>query len=49
MCWWERCEVWFGHDARRDNPWMNVFIYMISGAKVRAPATAMALIERIKG
>jgi uncharacterized protein YecE (DUF72 family) len=29
--------------ARRD-----VFIYMISGAKVRAPAAAMALIERVK-
>jgi uncharacterized protein YecE (DUF72 family) len=26
-----------------------VFIYMISGAKVRAPAAAMALIERLKG
>jgi uncharacterized protein YecE (DUF72 family) len=29
--------------AKRD-----VFIYMISGAKVRAPAAAMALIERLK-
>jgi uncharacterized protein YecE (DUF72 family) len=26
----------------------DVFIYMISGAKVRAPAAAMALIERVK-
>jgi hypothetical protein len=26
-----------------------VFIYMISGAKMRAPAAAMALIERLKG
>jgi hypothetical protein len=26
-----------------------VFIYMISGAKVRAPAAAMALIERLGG
>ncbi len=26
-----------------------VFVYMISGAKVRAPAAAMALIERVKG
>jgi uncharacterized protein YecE (DUF72 family) len=26
----------------------NVFMYMISGAKVRAPAAAMALIERLK-
>jgi hypothetical protein len=25
-----------------------VFIYMISGAKERAPAAAMALIERLK-
>jgi uncharacterized protein YecE (DUF72 family) len=30
--------------SRRD-----VFIYMISGAKMRAPAAAMALIERLKG
>jgi uncharacterized protein YecE (DUF72 family) len=27
----------------------DVFIYMISGAKVRAPAAAMALIERLQG
>jgi len=26
----------------------SVFVYMISGAKVRAPAAAMALIERVK-
>src|SRR5206468_36144 len=26
----------------------DVFIYMISGAKVRAPGAAMALIERLK-
>ena len=26
----------------------DVFVYMISGAKVRAPAAAMALIERVK-
>ena len=26
----------------------DVFIYMISGAKVRAPAAAMALIETLK-
>ena len=25
----------------------DVFVYMISGAKVRAPAAAMALIERL--
>ena len=27
----------------------DVFIYMISGAKARAPAAAMALIDRLKG
>ena len=27
----------------------DVFVYMISGAKVRAPAAAMALIERLQG
>jgi uncharacterized protein YecE (DUF72 family) len=32
--------------AKRKRP---VFIYMISGAKLRAPAAAMALIERVKG
>ena len=26
----------------------DVFLYMISGAKARAPAAAMALIERLK-
>jgi hypothetical protein len=26
-----------------------VFVYMISGAKVRAPAAAMALLERLNG
>jgi hypothetical protein len=26
----------------------DVFVYMISGAKVRAPAAAMALIEQLK-
>jgi hypothetical protein len=26
----------------------DVFVYMIAGAKVRAPAAAMALIERLK-
>jgi hypothetical protein len=29
--------------AKRD-----IFIYMIAGAKERAPAAAMALIERVK-
>ena len=32
--------------AKRERP---VFVYMISGAKVRAPAAAMGLIERLKG
>jgi hypothetical protein len=32
-----------GSKSKRD-----VFIYMISGAKVRAPAAAMALIEALR-
>jgi uncharacterized protein YecE (DUF72 family) len=35
-------------DAPRGKGKRDVFIYMISGAKVRAPAAAMALIERLK-
>jgi len=34
-------------DAPRSKGKRDVFIYMISGAKVRAPAAAMALIERL--
>ena len=34
-------------DAPRSKSKRDVFIYMISGAKVRAPAAAMALIERL--
>ena len=37
--------------AKRAKDWAkrgDVYIYMISGAKVRAPAAAMALIERLK-
>ena len=34
--------------AKAPNAKRDVFIYMISGAKVRAPAAAMALIERLK-
>jgi uncharacterized protein YecE (DUF72 family) len=37
--------------AKRARDWAkrgDAFIYMISGAKVRAPAAAMALIERVK-
>ena len=38
--WAERARVW----ARRG----DAFIYFISGAKVRAPAAAQALLERLK-
>jgi uncharacterized protein YecE (DUF72 family) len=37
--------------AKRAKDWAkrgDAFVYMISGAKVRAPAAAMALIERLK-
>lgn len=34
-------------DAARTKDQRDVFLYMISGAKVRAPAAAMALIERL--
>ena len=39
------------HWAKRARDWAkrgDAFVYMISGAKVRAPAAAMALIERVK-
>jgi len=39
--------VWLGLLAPAKTP-RDVFIYMISGAKVRAPAAAMALIERVR-
>jgi uncharacterized protein YecE (DUF72 family) len=35
-------------DAPRNKGRRDMFIYMISGAKARAPAAAMALIERLK-
>ncbi len=35
-------------DAPRQKGKCDVFLYMISGAKVRAPSAAMALIERLK-
>jgi uncharacterized protein YecE (DUF72 family) len=38
--WAERCRGWRG-DGR------DVFIYFINGAKIRAPAAAQALIERL--
>jgi len=37
---------YFGDAAAKKQP-RDVFVYMISGAKVRAPAAAMALIERV--
>jgi uncharacterized protein YecE (DUF72 family) len=56
--WAERARTWAGGGAPKDlttiaapAPAANardVFIYMIAGAKVRAPAAAMALIERLK-
>ena len=35
------------HDRKRDAT--DVYLYFISGDKVRNPAAAMALIERLKG
>jgi uncharacterized protein YecE (DUF72 family) len=55
--WAERARAWAGGGAPRDLPELtppmrakakrDVFIYMIAGAKVRAPAAAKALIERL--
>jgi uncharacterized protein YecE (DUF72 family) len=56
---WSRCaKVWAGGGAPDDLPRISaeppakmkrdVFIYIISGAKERAPAAAMALIEQLK-
>jgi uncharacterized protein YecE (DUF72 family) len=57
--WAERARLWESGDVPGDLPQIGtkaapkakrpVFVYMISGAKVRAPAAAMALIERVKG
>jgi uncharacterized protein YecE (DUF72 family) len=57
--WAERLRAWESGGAPADLPRLDkqaapktkspVFAYMISGAKVRAPAAAMALIERLKG
>jgi uncharacterized protein YecE (DUF72 family) len=57
--WVARARLWESGGAPDDLPQVDktaapktprpVFIYMISGAKVRAPAAAMALIERLKG
>jgi uncharacterized protein YecE (DUF72 family) len=56
--WAARARVWESGGAPDDLPQVDVapapktkrpvFLYMISGAKVRAPAAAMALIERVR-
>lgn len=56
--WAARARLWEAGSAPADLPRLDkkaapktkrpVFVYMISGAKVRAPAAAMALIERLK-
>jgi uncharacterized protein YecE (DUF72 family) len=55
--WARRAKAWEAGGAPDDLPTIagqspprkprDVFLYMISGAKVRAPAAAMALIERV--
>jgi uncharacterized protein YecE (DUF72 family) len=57
--WAERAKTWAAGGAPKDLPLIDkaaakkeprdVFIYFIHEAKVRAPAAAMALIERLKG
>ncbi len=57
--WAARARLWESGGAPEDLPQVvttaapktprPVFLYMISGAKIRAPAAAMALIERVKG
>lgn len=56
--WAARAKLWQSGGTPEDLPRIDsspapktkrpVFVYMISGAKVRAPAAAMALIERVK-
>jgi uncharacterized protein YecE (DUF72 family) len=56
--WAARARLWAAGGAPDDLPQVDktaapkkprpVFLYMISGAKVRAPAAAMALIERVR-
>jgi uncharacterized protein YecE (DUF72 family) len=56
--WAERARTWTAGGAPDDLPTVagqtppktkrDVFVYMISGAKVRAPAAAMALLETLK-
>jgi uncharacterized protein YecE (DUF72 family) len=56
--WAKRAQIWADGGTPDDLPLIaptarpkktkrDVFVYMISGAKVRAPAAAMALIERV--
>ncbi len=56
-CWAKRAQAWAEGGAPADLPTLakpaarkprDVFVYMIAGAKVRAPAAAMALIEKLK-
>jgi uncharacterized protein YecE (DUF72 family) len=56
--WAARARLWEAGGAPDDLPRVAtaaaktprpVFVYMISGAKVRNPAAAMALIARVKG
>jgi len=57
--WASRARTWESGGVPEDLPQIDkkpapkskrpVFVYMISGAKVRAPAAALALIERVKG
>ena len=56
--WGARAQAWANGEAPNDlkpisdkaaaKKKRDVFVYMIAGAKVRAPAAAMALIERVK-
>jgi uncharacterized protein YecE (DUF72 family) len=56
--WAKRAKTWAEGGAPDDLPSIappaakarqrDVFIYMISGAKVRAPAAAMALLDRLR-
>ncbi len=55
--WAERARLWAAGDAPADLPCIeepqkqkqprDVFIYFINGAKERAPAAAMALLQRL--
>jgi uncharacterized protein YecE (DUF72 family) len=55
--WLKRAEAWHCGDAPTDLPALakpaakkkrDVFVYMINGAKERAPAAAMAFLEKLK-